>query len=83
MCLIEGGEVYTFGLSKEGALGHGTWDQIGLPKRVEALRDIVKVTSGADFTLCLDKNGRAYAFGLNLVGQLGLSGVLVYRSNHP
>ena len=83
VCLTEDGSVYTFGQGKEGALGHGSWDQQGAPKRVESLPSIVKVDSGADFTMCLDGEGRVFSFGKNSYGQLGLTGANTYKMNTP
>ena len=73
-CVTSDGEVYTWGLGKNGALGHGNWDQIDLPKKVEGIKDIVKVDCGIDYTIALDKNGKLYSWGSNRYGQLGIQG---------
>jgi len=33
-CITSDGEVYTWGNGKNGALGHGNWDQVEAPKKV-------------------------------------------------
>jgi hypothetical protein len=38
-------------------LGHGDNEERQLPKKVESLKDIVKVQAGAEFTMALDKHG--------------------------
>ena len=82
-CVTEDGEVYTWGHGKNGALGHGNWDQVNLPKKVEGLKDIVKVDCGIDYTICMDKDGRLYSWGANRYGQLGVTGTNTYKQNSP
>ena len=43
-------------------------------RKVEGLKDIVKVVCGSDYTMALDKRGKIYSFGNNGYGQLGISG---------
>jgi alpha-tubulin suppressor-like RCC1 family protein len=81
--LTEVGEVYTWGLGKNGALGHGNWDQVDLPKKVEGLKDIVKIDSGIDYTIALDKNGHLYSWGSNRYGQLGTTLANINKHNTP
>ena len=50
---------------------------------MESLPPIVKIDSGADFTLCLDGEGRVFSFGKNSYGQLGLTGANTYKMNTP
>ena len=50
--MTEDGDVYTWGNGKSGALGHGNWDEVVLPKKVEGLSGIVKIDCGLDFTIC-------------------------------
>lgn len=40
VALTEDGEVFTWGEGKQGALGHGDWENIHLPKKVEGLSKI-------------------------------------------
>jgi alpha-tubulin suppressor-like RCC1 family protein len=66
--LTEDGEVFTWGFGKNGALGHGDWNQVDTPKKVEGLKDIVKIDCGIDYTIALDKNGKLYSWGSNRYG---------------
>lgn len=82
-CVTEDGEVYTWGFGKNGALGHGDWNEQGLPKKVEKLQNIVKIECGIDFTMCMDKDGKMYSWGANRYGQLGVTGTNTYKLNKP
>jgi alpha-tubulin suppressor-like RCC1 family protein len=81
--VTEDGEVFTWGNGKNGALGHGDWTQIDMPKKVEGLKDIVKIDCGIDYTICMDKNGKLYSWGSNRYGQLGITGTNTYKINKP
>ena len=70
--VTEDGDVYAWGRGRSGALGHGDRENVSLPKKVEALKDIVKIDCGQEYTMALDKNGKLYAFGENRYGQLGV-----------
>lgn len=67
-CVTEEGDLYTWGLGKNGALGHGDWDQVNLPKKVEGISGIVKVECGIDFTIAMDNKGKLYSWGSNRYG---------------
>ena len=41
VALSKQGEVYTWGQGKQGALGHGDFEQQNVPKKVESLSGIV------------------------------------------
>jgi len=49
--------VYTWGSGKEGALGHGDFHQKNVPTKVEGLGNIMQISAGADFTVCVDSKG--------------------------
>jgi E3 ubiquitin-protein ligase HERC3 len=66
--ITEDGDVYTWGHGKSGALGHGNWDQLSLPKKVEGISNIVKIECGIDFTICMDNNNKLYTWGSNRYG---------------
>lgn len=54
-----------------------------MPKKVESLSGIVQISAGADFTICIDKDGTVYSFGKNMYGQLGLQGSNILLTNTP
>jgi E3 ubiquitin-protein ligase HERC2 len=67
------GHVYTWGKGRTGALGHMSFEDEPLPKRVEILYDhrvfAVGVAAGARHTLVADAAGGAWGFGhLNAIG---------------
>ena len=68
-CIMQNGELYTWGRGIEGALGIAENSTKYEPHRVnynEVLLPIIaQVSAGADHTLSLDENGRVYAFGNN------------------
>lgn len=68
VCVTDGGEVFSWGRGKFGALGHEATVDVSQPKKVEGLSDIVDVKCGGDYTLVKDKNGKLYAFGDNSYG---------------
>jgi len=68
VCLTEQGEVYSWGRGRSGALGHGSTEDVAMPKKVEGLKDITRIECGTDYTMALDKNGKLYAFGDNTYG---------------
>jgi len=43
VALTSKGEVFSWGEGKHGALGHGDWEEIDLPKKIEGLSDIVSI----------------------------------------
>ena len=68
VCVTEGGDVYSWGNGKMGALGHNNTSSCELPQKIEGLSKIVRVDCGADHTLALDLNGKLYSFGENTYG---------------
>ena len=71
-----GRRVYSWGLGKQGQLGHGTFDHCPTPTPLEELSALgVTVTAaacGLAHTALLDEGGDVWMFGWNNVGQLGL-----------
>jgi alpha-tubulin suppressor-like RCC1 family protein len=67
------GEVYTFGCGSFGRLGHGDHKHLSLPRIVASLRgkQIIKVSCGSWFTICLSDQGAVYSWGYNRFGQIG------------
>jgi alpha-tubulin suppressor-like RCC1 family protein len=74
LVVAESGNVYSFGLGSEGALGHGDTDMSLVPKKIEHFvqRPAAKVAAGGSHSLVLSKEGRVLSFGQNSYGQLGL-----------
>lgn len=81
--MTEDGEVYTWGFGKNGALGHSNWDQVDTPKKVEGLKDIIKVDCGNDYTIALDQHGNLYSWGSNRYGQLGTTQASINKYHTP
>eukprot|EP00522_Entomoneis_paludosa_P015141 CAMPEP_0172461150 /NCGR_PEP_ID=MMETSP1065-20121228/39564_1 /TAXON_ID=265537 /ORGANISM="Amphiprora paludosa, Strain CCMP125" /LENGTH=675 /DNA_ID=CAMNT_0013216385 /DNA_START=12 /DNA_END=2039 /DNA_ORIENTATION=- len=59
------GDLFTWGSGSNGKLGHGTEDDVPLPKRVEALAGIPikQVACAYSHTLALTSNGIVYEWG--------------------
>lgn len=74
MTLKKDVEVFTWGSGQEGALGHGTFEDLSVPKAVARLKSVVvrEVVCGAGHSLILTEDCRIYSWGFNKVGQLGL-----------
>ena len=70
-----GGQLYTWGSSGFGQLGHGAQQGGGVPRAVAALRHlrVVRVACGAH-TLALTAQGELYSWGHGKQGQLGHGG---------
>ena len=83
VALTEDGDVYSWGSGKEGALGHGDWDNCFIPKKVEGIKNIEKIRWGGEFVVCWDKEGNLFSFGKNTYGQLGITGVNAYKEWTP
>ncbi|KAL9657594.1 hypothetical protein ABK040_012674 [Willaertia magna] len=70
------GDVYTFGNGIKGQLGHGNVKSENIPKRIDfflnANLNVIQVSCGDYFTLCLCSNGNVYGFGCGSSGQLGI-----------
>lgn len=68
------GVVYTFGWSKYGQLGHGSYEDLAIPKIVEALSGvhIMMLSGGWRHAAAADKDGRMFGWGWNKFGQVGV-----------
>lgn len=68
------GELYTFGQGLFGKLGHGNSDDKFVPTLVNALKShkIVDVACGDTHTLCVNDQGKVFAFGDSDFGKLGV-----------
>lgn len=71
----ESGEIYTWGKSPHGQLGHGDRATLSSRRRVLGMAPhrVAAVACGRSHTLALTSNGALYAWGSNEFGQLGLS----------
>ena len=82
-CKISSGNQYTLAIDKNGRAwgwGSNNLGQIGdnsssskrTPVSVRgAIKTFCQISGGAQHTLAIDKNGRAWAWGFNFAGQLG------------
>ncbi|POM60097.1 hypothetical protein PHPALM_31087 [Phytophthora palmivora] len=69
--------LYTFGRNDYGQLGHNDSIDRKVPQHVEALNDqqIISVACGQYHTMVVTATGKAFAFGKNDYGQLGIDSV--------
>jgi len=81
--LTSDGEVYTWGSGNNGALGHGDYDDVYLPKKVDSLKEITNIKCGGEFVICEDKEGKLFSFGRNMYGQLGITGQSAGKQHTP
>ena len=74
--LLDSGDIFSWGESENGALGHGKLvDRSGQPRRLETLPEgefFVAVACGYFHTIAASKVGDTYTWGWNDFGQLGL-----------
>ncbi|KAL3696817.1 hypothetical protein R1sor_010893 [Riccia sorocarpa] len=72
--VAESGNLYTFGWSKYGQLGHGDYLDHLVPHQVGGLKDkpIIQISGGWRHTVALDDAGRLYGWGWNKFGQVGV-----------
>ena len=71
--VVEGGEVWSCGDSRHGALGYTSKKSlIVAPSKIPNLSKIVSVSAGDYHTLFLDADGTVWACGCNDRGELGL-----------
>jgi alpha-tubulin suppressor-like RCC1 family protein len=71
------GTVYACGLNTSGKLGLNDIVNKNVPTLITqgaiSTKNIVSVSAGTSFSICLDKNGRLYSSGLNTSGELGIN----------
>jgi hypothetical protein len=68
------GELFTFGMGRDGRLGHGTETDELTPRRVEgalSAERVVAVATGRTHTVVLTATGSVFTFGSGAFGQLG------------
>lgn len=73
IAVANSGNLYTFGWSKYGQLGHGDFEDHLVPHQVQALKNktIQAVSGGWRHTVALDEDGELYGWGWNKFGQVG------------
>ncbi|CAM6066951.1 unnamed protein product [Sphagnum tenellum] len=73
--VAESGNLYTFGWSKYGQLGHGNFQDHLVPHQVHALRNkkIRSIAGGWRHTVAVDEDGQMYGWGWNKFGQVGVN----------
>ena len=73
LALTAGGSVWSWGLGAYGQLGHGDWQELLLPQRIEALagQRVVAVSVGAVHSLILTADGAVWSWGDGVFGKLG------------
>jgi len=68
-CIMNNGELYTWGRGSHGCLGIGTDEAQFLPMLVQFDEPkhsiITSVSAGGEHTVCMDQGGRIYTFGRN------------------
>ncbi|MFH9613644.1 RCC1 domain-containing protein [Streptomyces pratensis] len=72
LALDTSGQVYSWGDNAYGQLGNNrTGDSRSVPDRVLGMAKVKQVSAGCDFSLALLENGKVYAWGRGIHGQLG------------
>ncbi|PNT68828.1 hypothetical protein BRADI_3g45740v3 [Brachypodium distachyon] len=69
------GDLYTYGWSKYGQLGHGDFEDHLVPHKLEALKDrfISQIAGGWRHTMAVAGDGKLYGWGWNKFGQVGVA----------
>lgn len=71
--VTKSGNIWSFGLSRFGVLGHGDEETWQIPRQIKAL-DKVRVrvmATGKNHVCCVTYDGKMYSWGRNNKGQLG------------
>ncbi|MEV6380495.1 sialidase [Streptomyces sp. NPDC051773] len=72
LALDASGQVYSWGDNAYGQLGNNrTGDSRTVPDRVQGMPKVKQISAGCDFSLALLENGKVYAWGRGVHGQLG------------
>ncbi|MBB4985329.1 RCC1-like domain-containing protein [Streptomyces nymphaeiformis] len=72
LALDTNGQVYSWGDNAYGQLGNNrTGDSRTVPDRVQGMPKVKQISAGCDFSLALLENGKVYAWGRGIHGQLG------------
>ncbi len=73
IALDKNGNVFVWGLGRNGSNGNGTINDIRTPQLIKGLQNIVAISgcNDGDHFLALDSNHNCYAWGFNGYGQCG------------
>ncbi|MDY0816077.1 sialidase [Kitasatospora purpeofusca] len=72
LALDTSGQVYSWGDNPYGQIGNNrTGDHRTTPDRVLGMPKVQQIAAGSDFSLALLENGKVYAWGRGIHGQLG------------
>lgn len=71
LCVTEEGLLFAWGDGDFGKLGNGTINGSQLPLQIESLSRIIRVYSGAQFSVALSADGVIYTWGKGHGGRLG------------
>ena len=74
LCLMSNGDVYTWGYGGSGCLGHGNYESLETPKKVEV--NCRYAQAGGYHNAVIGKEGEVYTWGRGDVGQLGVDEVV-------
>ncbi|EAN92583.1 hypothetical protein, conserved [Trypanosoma cruzi] len=78
------GQVYTWGLGRNGSLGHGTESDIRTPTKVTTLDSVVTEAACGSFHTCfVSAEGSVFACGDNQGGQCGVFGEMKLTTCYP
>lgn len=75
ICLMSSGQVYTWGYGGSGCLGHGDYESLEQPRKVE-MDQVRYATAGGYHNAVITKDGDVYTWGRGDVGQLGIKEVV-------
>jgi alpha-tubulin suppressor-like RCC1 family protein len=75
------GRIWSWGINNFGQLGINSVTSTNTPQSIlGAVKTFCKIAAGANHSLGIDKNGRAWSWGLNTNGQLGLNALTSRRT---
>lgn len=72
LALTASNEVFTWGSGSGGLLGHGGGETQHSPRRLERLKDVLKVACGGLHSVVVTRRGEMFGWGRAEGGQLGL-----------
>lgn len=79
----QGGKVYTWGFSTDGALGRASAQTNASPEVIASLPEVQDIAIGDNFMMVLTADGRLYGWGSNSAGQLGLGHLKTATTPEP